>query len=259
MNNIQHKIDEELKGLTLPSDFADNIIHTKENALKPVYKRIAAAAALILATIILGTSTIAGHFQHRTILVNQKQTPKLDKMIVYPYAIEGDKMNRTVFRQYDDYESVKKMIPFSLLDSKYATDDEMIRVTYSSDPYNTGCQFINIDGFILGDATVSDISPTRDQYSCSAGKDFDSPVNLDIIILSDSQKAAKNLPARQFEGVFEFIEQYTSNQGYKVNIIGYKENNKGCWAIFVADGIEYELSGDVTLEKMKEIVDSMEY
>ena len=63
------------------------------------------------------------------------------------------------------------------------------------------------------------------------------------------------------------MESYQSKQGYLVNIlrattIEEKDRNMGykskCYAIFVADGIRYTLSGSIELEKMKELVDSMQ-
>ena len=62
----------------------------------------------------------------------------------------------------------------------------------------------------------------------------------------------------------QFVEQYISKQGYRVNILedtisetppeDYVSKKT---AIFVADGIRYSLTGQVSMETMKEIVDSM--
>ena len=71
---------------------------------------------------------------------------------------------------------------------------------------------------------------------------------------------------KDYEGMYEYVESYTSSQGYKVNLIQdttdaendqYYVSEK-C-AVFVADGIRYTLKGRTSLETMKEIVDSMDY
>lgn len=263
MSTIRNEIDQELKEMKLPSDFADNIISMKGKDIKPFYKKFSAAAVLICTCVILGTTAIAGYVHYQDILVNKKSTPELDEMTIHPYALEGTKLNRTVHKEYNDYESLKKEMPFPLLDSKYANNDEMIKIVYRSEPYRNGIQTIVITGFILGDVKDLEISEDRTAYSCSSGKEFDSPVNLLIDIISDEKLAAKNLVERQFEGTCKFTEQYISKQGYKVNIISHTgrphESKQMHCAIFVVDGIRYTLDGDVTLDKMKEIVDSMEY
>ena len=58
---------------------------------------------------------------------------------------------------------------------------------------------------------------------------------------------------------FSFVEQYISRQGYKVNVIKLEYDPEWYIAIFVADGVRYELYGVRELEEIKEVVDSMSY
>ena len=110
----------------------------------------------------------------------------------------------------------------------------------------------------------------------AAGKGVDEAVDLHrhpqvspdlrVIICSDEQLEIGW--EKDYLGAFEFEETYQSGSGYTVNILrdnaveekdthtGYKTK---CCAIFVADGIRYTLSGQVEIEKMKEIVNSMHY
>ena len=64
--------------------------------------------------------------------------------------------------------------------------------------------------------------------------------------------------------MYHFVEQYESAQGYLVNLV---EDTIGeeppadyvskKIAVFVADGIRYTLTGQVSLDTMKELVDTM--
>lgn len=65
-------------------------------------------------------------------------------------------------------------------------------------------------------------------------------------------------------GYYQFAKEYTSKQGYKVNVLedtvedqpeDYVSEKA---AVFVADGIEYTVKGRTSLENIKMIVDSME-
>lgn len=65
-------------------------------------------------------------------------------------------------------------------------------------------------------------------------------------------------------GFYQFVENYTSAQGYAVNIIEdtTEEENLENYvpekvAVFVADGIRYSLKGRTSLDEMKAIVDTM--
>lgn len=196
----------------------------------------------------------ATYFFHWQTTVNKQALPDLDQMTVYPYAMEG-----YVQKRYDSYKELKNELSFPLLDSEYSKDAEILYAEYISDPYNSGLQEILVTGFILGDARLIDISEDKSKCTWKFGKEFSYPVDLQIEILSDEKQAAKHPITAHFDGDFKFIEQYISKQGYKVNLIGTTSDSKDFHAVFVADGIRYTLRGGVTLEKMKEIVDSMQY
>lgn len=254
MSTIRHEIDHELNQMKLPSDFASTIMQTKKNASKPFYKRLSAAAVLLIAVLILGTSTAAAYILQWQASLNDQMLPDLDQIAVHPYAM-GEQNIQT---RYDNYEEIKKEMPFPLLDSEFSNDEEILYADYISYPY-AGLQTIIVREFILGDATLLEISEDKSSCTWEGGEEFSSPVDLQIDILSDETKSAEQLLESQYIGDFKFIEQYTSRQGYKVDILSTTFNSKSHHAIFVADGIKYTLSGGVTLEKMKEIVDSMQY
>ena len=85
---------------------------------------------------------------------------------------------------------------------------------------------------------------------------------MDLIL---SQKQLDQGWDTDYLGFYEYVESYTSKQGYKVNLIqdttGENESedyiSEKC-AVFVADGIRYTLCGRISMAMIKEIVDSME-
>lgn len=92
---------------------------------------------------------------------------------------------------------------------------------------------------------------------------YKSPISLQAdIILSETQ--LNNVWTTDYLGMYGFVEQFVSEQGYKVNLI--EEKNDGNQprnfvskktAIFVADGIRYTLTGRTTVDNIKQIVNSM--
>ena len=92
---------------------------------------------------------------------------------------------------------------------------------------------------------------------------YKSPISLQAdIVLSETQ--LNNLWTTDYLGMYSFVEQFVSEQGYKVNLIeetidGNQPQNfvSKKTAVFVADGIRYTLTGRTTVENMKQIVNSM--
>ena len=69
---------------------------------------------------------------------------------------------------------------------------------------------------------------------------------------------------RDYLGLYEFVESYTSDQGYMVNILQgtvIEEDLENYVpekvAVFVADGIRYSLKGRVSLDTLKSIINTM--
>ena len=141
-------------------------------------------------------------------------------------------------KEYDTYDALCEELGIKLLNSDLSKNNTLMMIQRKTD--NENLEEIRISPYILGD--ISKIEKVEGENFYSWEKDY-----LET---------------------FAFVESYQSKQGYLVNIlqdttIEEKDRNMGykskCYAIFVADGIRYTLSGSIELEKMKELVDSMHY
>lgn len=74
---------------------------------------------------------------------------------------------------------------------------------------------------------------------------------------SSNQKEEGLLP--EFLGDYEIKGEFVSSQGYKVIVIGGKEEtDKELIAVFVADGILYQLRGKTSIGDLKRIIRSLQ-
>lgn len=121
-----------------------------------------------------------------------------------------------------------------------------------------------MDNYIIGDTSKFHYLKEEKRYEYEEGEKYSSPISLNIdLILSDEQ--LENGLNTDYLGMYKSIEEYKSEQGYKVNLIeetnGSKASDKGIVtrkiAIFVSNGIRYTLKGQVSTDTMKEIVDTM--
>lgn len=252
MNEIKNKIDQELVEMKLPLDFADNIIEKENKKKVSFYKKVPTIAAAVLIIVCLAVPVTAALVIHEITNVNGQVIPQLDGMKVKPYIIPDDGSNINIEKEYKDYKTLEKELPFAILESDYAVDEKMISVHYQRGRIY---QYITIDGYIWGDVQLLKMDMEDRSYSYLPGEKYDSPIDLRIEILSNEDVVSK--PEHGYLGNYKFEEQYISEQGYKVNLLSDDRDEGVCTAIFVADGIRYQLDGRVSVETMKDIVDSM--
>lgn len=95
---------------------------------------------------------------------------------------------------------------------------------------------------------------------------FGSPIDMEIWIVNSEAQLQHGFEF-EFLGMYEFIETYITKEGFKVNILRdtsviedeAKKIKPKYIAVFVADGIQYNLSGVTTLETFKDILDSFHF
>lgn len=261
MIDLKNEIDKELEFLTLSDEFIQDTLDHAKMYKKKKRKRLPLVAAAMLTVLIVGTTSAAGYYIYQAIRVNEQVLPELDSMTVQKFhTIEGlksigDDDIPQYERTFDSYSELKDILQKSLLDTSYSKESVLQEVTYTTD--GKDYELIDVVPYITGDTT----DLTKDANgNCfySHGKEFFSPVNLRIAIALSREQLNTGLET-DYLGSFEFVEQYVSKQGYKVDIVSDNCRVPKYYAIFVADGIQYELSGHVNLEKIKEIVDSMSY
>ena len=127
---------------------------------------------------------------------------------------------------------------------------------------NKDYAIIKCDNYILGDTSNYSYND-EGFYSYDEGNLYKSPISIQAdIILSETQ--LNNVWTTDYLGMYGFVEQFVSEQGYKVNLIESKNDGNQPQdfvskkiAVFVADGIRYTLTGRTTVDNMKQIVNSM--
>ena len=262
--NIKNQIDNELQNIILPQDFEQQILlRGKKKKLKLRYQ----IAAVLLCIVIGGTSVYAGYIFNNRINVNDEVLPELQPMekketkqlIATPNQIG----NYT--KEYSDYSTLCSDLGINLLCSDLAEINPYMIINRRTD--NQNWEEIRVTAYILGDISGMVKVDGERFYSWDAGKEYSSPIDMVIEIITSDEQMKIGLD-RDYLGIFEFEEKYQSDSGYTVNIISsnvVEEKDKyvgyrpRCCAIFVADGIRYTLSGQVEIDKMKEIVNSMHY
>lgn len=90
-------------------------------------------------------------------------------------------------------------------------------------------------------------------------------INLTIEIISHEEQQTLDT---EYLGYFQYVETYTSNQGYTINLLQDTIDNRAeidayayrpqVKAIFVAQGLRYTLTGRIPVEEMKTLVETMQ-
>ena len=267
MNNIsvKEKIDVELKTLCFSEDMKQNVKNSKKRGIGIPHKITRYAAAIAAIVMLGGTTVFAGYMLLNRVNVNDTTLPELDNMTVINYTPLNTEADETgiIDQPFTDYDEIADTMGFHLLDTELADDSSYAQGNVMTD--NKDFAILSVENYILGDTHDYTYLPEEQRYQYESGSAYFSPISLTVdIILSDNQ--FNNGWETDYLGMYEYVESYTSSQGYKVNLIQdttdaendqYYVSEK-C-AVFVADGIRYTLKGRTSLETMKEIVDSMDY
>ena len=148
------------------------------------------------------------------------------------FRMERQELPETVHAPLPDMEQ-RTDVGKDLLDTPYA-DKKPEAILYTTDAETN--EQIKITSYIVNYA-------------------WNTPVNLEIDIAISPEQL--NGFSYDFLGYYEFVEQYTSVQGWKVNVIG-SVGAESYHLMFTADGIRYHLYGGAPLYRLKDVVDSME-
>ncbi len=274
LNNIDGEVDEMKSeririaayrkvGLPLLTKKEEVIINKTDR--KRIFKFKPATAIACCLLLMLGASIIAyAAGWLGKIMVNDNELPALSEMYVHE-ANNLPSSNPDNKESFGSYQELQDKLGIKLLNTKLADKNPYALVTCSSD--NENWVNVKITAYIVGDVQ-NILKVDKKYYNYTSGDKYYSPIDLEIdIITSDSQKETGW--DRDFLGYYEFVETYTTNQGIIVNIIKdsidanqtvdktiYREKYA---AVFVYDGIRYILSGRVSIDTMKEILNSMSY
>lgn len=251
---MKEQIDNELANITFCFD--------REKAKRSNKKRVRYNILLVvLGAVVLGSTAQAGYtLYNRWLKMNGETLPELESMQlieVNPLS-EENKVNSSYEKQYDSYEDLQGELGVELLHSDMANNNSSMLITRKTD--NVHWTQIKVVAYIVGDVTGMKRIEGRNQYTWIPGKEFSSPIDLSIDIIS-SQEQLEIGWDKEYLGPYDFVESYQTQDGYKVNILSSGESNtKPMYqAVFVADGIRYTIRGKVDIALLKDILNSFCY
>ena len=230
------------------------------NGRKKSTKKLTIALCMIVFAVVFSSTVYAVKLVNEQSKVNELELPELDSMKITKQIKNIEKSIKPQSISKMNYKQIQEQLGVSLLNSELSKDDKYMISDIETD--NKDYAIIKCDNYILGD--TSNYSYNEEGfYSYDEGNLYKSPISLQAdIILSETQ--LNNVWTTDYLGMYGFVEQFVSEQGYKVNLI--EEKNDGNQpqnfvskkiAVFVADGIRYTLTGRTTVDNMKQIVNSM--
>ena len=218
--------------------------------------------------ILFGAATVCGGRSRdgSQLSVNGNTLPELDPMYRVPFqkirihAEDGVSGSEEI----SDYKALQSRLGISLLNSELAGDHPYLCGTIRTD--NENFAIIRLSNYILGDTSGYHPLPESqcseyERYTCKSGKEYVSPVSMEVSIIYSKEQEETGF-AKEYLGMYEYYDAYVSEQGYRVILLeetaGSPQSNvTKKKAVFVADGIRYELSGRTSFENMRKIVNSM--
>ncbi|MCI8372846.1 MAG: hypothetical protein HFI75_10735 [Lachnospiraceae bacterium] len=259
---IRSIIDQELKDIQLSNRLKDQI-RSRAAARRPcrLWKGIAASIAVVM---LGGSMVYGGYYILNSVQVNEETLPELDAMEavqIRPLQTTPDQYGM-LQKDFRDYRSVKEELGIRLLDSSLCGNHPYMRCRVRTD--GTDFAIVTVENFIIGDIEQISFIEEEQRYSYERGIEYASPITLTAdLILSELQ--LEQGWQTDYLGMYRFVEAYTSRQGYRVNVVEDTIHGKQPYnyvsqkiVVFVADGVRYTLKGRVSLETIKEIVDTMQ-
>lgn len=230
------------------------------NGRKKSTKKLTIALCMVIFAVVFSSTVYAVKLVNEQSKVNELELPELDSMKITKQIKNIEKNIKPQSISKMNYKQIQEQLGVSLLNSELSKDDKYMISDIETD--NKDYAIIKCDNYILGD--TSNYSYNEEGfYSFDEGNLYKSPISLQAdIILSETQ--LNNVWTTDYLGMYGFVEQFVSEQGYKVNLI--EEKNDGNQpqnfvskkiAVFVADGIRYTLTGRTTVDNIKQIVNSM--
>lgn len=260
--SFRETIDEELRVIELNNAMKGNIrMNISNRKRKKSYKFALTSLALFL---LCGTTVFAGYYIESKINVNEETLPELDALQTVEISeLKGAKDQYGMSKiDFTDYDTLQQDWGIPLLNSGLSDNNPYMLGHIFSD--NKDFCIITVDNYIIGDTSNYRYIAEENRYSYDSGSQYRTSISLTAdIVLSEDQ--LENGWDTDYLGMYEFVENYTSEQGFQVNLI---QSNNGdeelpsdavtekC-AIFVSGGIRYTLKGHTSLNTMKEIVNSM--
>ncbi|MDU7330229.1 MAG: hypothetical protein E7L18_01835 [Finegoldia magna] len=230
------------------------------NGRRKSTKKLTIVLCMMVFAIVFSSTIYAVKLVNEQSKVNELELPELDPMKITKQIKNGERNIKSQSISRENYKQIQEQLGVSLLNSELSKDDKYMISDVETD--NKDYAIIKCDNYILGDTSNYSYND-EGFYSYEEGNLYKSPISIQAdIILSETQ--LNNLWTTDYLGMYSFVEQFVSEQGYKVNLIeetidGNQPQNfvSKKIAVFVADGIRYTLTGRTTVDNMKQIVNSM--
>lgn len=259
---IKQKIDTELSGMVFTDSMMKKVLGNPKRQISHSMLRYVAIIALTF--LIGGTTAFAGYYFLNKVNVNETILPELDEMQIVemkPLNAEIDKYGQ-MHKDFSDYAALQSNLGIDLLESRYATDQSYLQGSIETDRKDYA--IIKIENYIIGDTRHYTYLENENRYQYEHGDTYYSPISLSMDLILSQEQLDQGWDT-DYLGFYEYVESYTSKQGYRVNLVWdtTEENESEDYisekcAIFVADGIRYTICGRTSMKVIKEIVDSME-
>lgn len=243
MHNYKNQTDKGLK--------------EKSRSKKNMCTRMSFLVGILL---ILGTTLVLGASHIYSIpKLNGEELPTLDPLkIVKVNTSELERKDHTYETMLESYSEIERRLNIHLLKTNLEQNNENQRIEiYGDDDWLR----IDVKNYILGDTknlkwNSGEKFPTYDH-----GEIYYSPLDLELQLILSDEQLRRGLN-EEYLGYYEYEDSFVSVQGYKVNVLkttGHMstESVKRV-AIFVGDGIQYKMSGQVSKDTLIEVVNSME-
>lgn len=289
--NMKDTIDRELECIVLSEEMKSRI---RKKAVSRRRDGVLKWAVVFAAAVILGgTGAAAGYRMLITHSVNGEVLPELDPMRVVEIHIpEGqpaafasaeqpaapapaeqpDSAGQgeltgvpdeygMIQKDYKDYRKIQEELGIHLLDTELSANNPYMQGHIMTD--GSDFAMITVENYILGDTGRYQFLEEENRYAYESGNVFLSPISLTVRLILSEEQLNRGWDW-EYLGMYRFAESYTSGQGYRVNLVERTLENGDTGdavleksAVFVADGVEYTLRGRVSMETMKEIVETM--
>lgn len=239
--------------------YMDSIPSKYEEEKRKVRFKFANVAAAVLALFLLGGTSVYAYYMvtNRT-EVNQEELPAIDEMSCVE-SFDFSNVDENII--YDDYRGFNDLAGLNLLDSSLSEPNPYMQVRVETDKKDFA--IIRVENYILGDTSNYQLVEDINLYNCDPGEVYYSSISLEADLILSQEQLETGFDM-EYLGCYEYVESYVAEDGTKVNMVqgtfGNEEDGvvSEKIAIFVKNGVKYTLSGRVSIEEMKHIVDTMQ-
>lgn len=262
MNHIKNAIDTALSDMKMPDDTISNVLSSADSRTAKKNRTGKNMIVFFICGFLLVGMTVMGntvhYYWHDIINKAEMQEVNFNRIVDISPSYVSRNVRDERCASINDLESE---LGITFLHSEYENHTDTARVFYSCT--DSGYHEIYVSAYIAGDASNILYENHEKWYSWVPGEQYDKPVDLYISFISDIKQQDVG---REYMGDYMFVESFLSDRGENVDILkleynasntaaeGWKDN--AYKAIFVSEGIRYELDGRVSQDTLKDIVNS---